>query len=156
MIHTRAVREAIGSRSANGELLMAAPEVDEAEVNLPKVARTNQARLQSVYCSSLNTFKHHIDLSHPPGCHTTGHIFECPEHPTNLIPLDLRQRPGETVEFLKTWPCLNRLYRERPHLSLLQPHSKRGRAMKIEEDKKFNSKSCTILYPLLLVFFFSN
>ena len=42
MIHTRAVRQAIGNKSANGILLKAAPEVDEAEANIPRVARTTQ------------------------------------------------------------------------------------------------------------------
>ena len=121
VIHTRAVREAIGSRNTNGVLLMAAPDVDEAETDLPRAARTTLAQLRSGYCSSLNTFKHRIDPSQPPVCpccrqadHTTGHLFDCPEHPTELSPLDLWQRPGEAVEFLRTWPCLDRLHRERP------------------------------------------
>ena len=49
MIHTRTVRQAIGNKSANGILLKAAPEVDEAEANMltfianiPRVARTTQ------------------------------------------------------------------------------------------------------------------
>ena len=49
MIHTRTVRQAIGNKSANGILFKAAPEVDEAEANIPTVARTTQTQLWSGY-----------------------------------------------------------------------------------------------------------
>ena len=108
-IHTRAVREAIGSRRLNSVLSTAAPDVDEEEADLPRIARTTLAQLRSGYCSSLNSFRHRIDLSPSPVCpccrqadHTTNHLFNCPEHPTNLTPLDLWQRPGEAVDFLTT------------------------------------------------------
>ena len=120
-IHTRAVRTAIDSRRPNGVLSGPAPEVSEEETSLPRGARTTLAQLRSGYCSSLNTFKHRTNLSPSAVCpccrqadHTTQHIFECPEHPTNLVPLDLWQRPGEVAEFLSTWQCFERLYRERP------------------------------------------
>ena len=120
-IHTRAVRAAIGSRRQSEVLSMAAPDVDEAEINLPRVARTTLAQLRSGHCSALNSFKHKIELIPSAVCpccrqadHTTQHLFDCPKHPTDLTPLDLWQRPGEAVEFLATWPCFDRLYRERP------------------------------------------
>ena len=128
MIYTRAVREAIGSRNTNGVLSMAAS---------PHSRENNPGTASIRVCSSFNTFKHRIDPSQPPVCpccrqadHTTGHLFICPEHPIDLTPLDLWQRLGETVEFLRNWPCLYRLHRERPHLSLPQPPSKSGRAKK--------------------------
>ena len=46
-IHTRAVQDAIGSRRPNGVLSTAAPDVDKAEVNLPRVARITSAQLRS-------------------------------------------------------------------------------------------------------------
>ena len=70
IIHTRAVKEAI--RSANGSLLMAAPDADEAETDLLRVARTTLAQLRSGYCFSFNTFNHHIYLSHHPVCPSCG------------------------------------------------------------------------------------
>ena len=120
-IHTRAVQDAIGSRRLNGVLSLAAPDVDHAEVDLPRVARTTLAQLRSGYCSALNTFQHRINQAPDTICpccrqadHTTQHLFDCPEHPTDLVPLDLWQRPGEAVDFLITWPCFDRLHRERP------------------------------------------
>jgi len=120
-IHTRAVRAAMDSRRPNGVLSRPAPEVNEEEASLSRGARTTLAQLRSGYCSDLNTFKHRIGLIPSalcPSCrradHTTQHIFECPEHPTDLIPLDLWRRPGEVAEFLSSWRCFDRLYRERP------------------------------------------
>ena len=120
-IHTRAVRAAMDSRRPNGVLSGPAPEVGEEEVSLSRGARTTLAQLRSGYCSNLNTFKHRIGLTPSalcPSCrqagHTTRHIFECLEHPTDLVPLDLWRRPGEVAEFLSSWQCFDRLYRERP------------------------------------------
>ena len=120
-IHTRAVQAAIGSRRPNGVLSLAAPDVDPTEISLPRAARTALAQLRLGYCSALNNFKHRINLVPSAICpccrwadRTTQHFFRCPEHPTSLTPLDLWRRPGEAATFLSTWPCLDRLYRERP------------------------------------------
>merc|ERR1719376_1136123 len=120
-IHTKAVREALTSRGSNGVLGSAAPDVDAEEVGLPRGTRTTLAQLRSGYCSALSTFRHRIGLSPAPTCpccrqanHTTQHIFSCPEHPTELSPLDLWRRPRETVAFLQTWPCFERMRQERP------------------------------------------
>ena len=121
IIHTRVVQAAIRSRRPNNVIAAAAPEIDPEEPNLPRVARTTLAQLRSGYCSALETFKHRINQAPSPICpccrqsdHTTQHLFDCPEHPTALTPLDLWQRPGEAVDFLSTWPCLDRLHRARP------------------------------------------
>ena len=120
-IHTRAVRAAIGSRRPNGVLSRPAPEVDVEEVRLSRGARTTLAQLRSGYCSALNTFKNRINLipsSLCPCCrqeeHTTQHLFECPEKPTDLTPMDLWRRPEEAVNFLSTWECFDRIHRARP------------------------------------------
>ena len=129
-IHTRAVQAAIGSRRANVVLGRAAPDVNPLESELPRGVRTTLAQLRSGYCSGLNTFLHRIDRAPSEMCpccrqaeHTTPHLFDCPEHPTELTPLDLWQRPGEAADFLSTWPCFDRLYRERPPPEPPQPQS---------------------------------
>ena len=121
IIHTRAVRAAIDSRRPNGVLSDSAPDVDVAELDLPRGARTTLAQLRSGYSSALNSFKHRIGLAPTDVCpccrqteHTTPHLFSCPARPTNLSPIDLWQRPGEVMEFLTTWPCFDRIPRERP------------------------------------------
>ena len=121
VLHTRAVQAAIRSRRLNGVLSGAAPEVDQSETELPRIARTTLAQLRSGYCSALETFRHRINLAPSAVCpccrqtdHTTQHLFSCPEHPTTLTPLDLWQRPAEAVEFLSSWPCFDRIHRARP------------------------------------------
>ena len=120
VIHTRAVEEAIASRGPNGVLGSAALDVDTGKVGLPRGARTTLAQLRSGYCSALHSFKHRIGLSAAPTCpccrqadHTTQHLFSCPEHPTDLSPLDLWQRPDEAATFLRTWPCFEQVWQDR-------------------------------------------
>jgi len=120
-IHTKAVREALASSGSNGVLGSAAPDVDAEEVEPPKGTRTTLAQLRSGYCSALSTFKHRIGISPAPTCpccrqadYTTQHLFSCTEHSTELSPLDLWRRPRETVAFLQTWPCFERMRQERP------------------------------------------
>ena len=120
-IHTRAVEMAISSRSPNRVLGGAAPDVDVAETSLPRGARTTLAQLRSGFCSSLEDFKHRIGLSPSPLCpccrqeeHTVRHLFQCDSHPTTLTPVDLWQRPETALEFLRNWPCFERIDPERP------------------------------------------
>ena len=63
VLHTRAVQAAIRSRRLNGVLSGAAPEVDQSETELPRIARTTLAQLRSEYCSALETFRHRINLA---------------------------------------------------------------------------------------------
>ena len=119
-IHTRAVRAAIGSRRPNGVLSDSAPDVDVAEMDLPRGTRTSLAQLRSGYCSALNSFKNRIGTSPTALCpccrqaeHTTQHLFSCPAHPTSLSPLDLWLRPRETADYLIDWSCFDRIPRER-------------------------------------------
>jgi len=110
-IHTKVVCEALASRGTNGVLGSAAPDVDAEEVGLPRGTRTTLAQLRSGYCSALSTFRHRIGLSPAPTCpccrqadHTTQHLFSCPEHPTELSPLDLWRRSRGTAAFLQIYP----------------------------------------------------
>ena len=42
------------------------------------------------------------------------HVFECPAHPTDLIPLDLWTRPVTVADFLRTLPFFDLTGEERP------------------------------------------
>ena len=148
IIHTRAVREAIGSRGPNGVLSDEAPDVDAAESDLPRGTRTTLAQLRSGYCSALNSFKYRIGSSPTALCpccrqedHTTQHIFSCPAHPTSLSPLDLWLRPQDAAEFLVTWPCFDRIPRERPPQNPHPAINERTTAMK---KKKMNLDEATL------------
>ena len=121
-IHTRAVEAAIRSREPNRVLRTTPPEIQEEEVEMTRGERTALAQLRSGFSSDLESFKNRIGVSDSPLCpccrlseHTTEHIFDCPEHPTHLTPLDMWLNPRRVVEHLRTWPCFDsRLLRERP------------------------------------------
>ena len=110
-LHTTAVRNSIMARGINRVLGEPAPAVDVEEEQLPRKTRRTLAQLRSGYCSSLNAYKHRVgqsDTSICPSCRqedqTVQHIFRCPEHPTDLTPLDLWRNPMRTAYFLRTLP----------------------------------------------------
>ena len=110
-VHTAAVRSSIEARGTNRVLGTPAPPINEEEEQLPRKTRRTLAQLRSGFCLSLNDYKHRIgqsDSSICPCCrqeeHTVQHIFECPEHPTPLRPVDLWQNPIDAAEFLRTLP----------------------------------------------------
>ena len=122
VIHTRAVEVAIESRKPNRVLGAAAPDVsDLAEQDMTRQERTTLAQLRTGFCSALNGYLHVIGATESPLCpccrqadHTVQHLFQCPEHPSTCTPTDLWLHPVRALDFLRTWPCLERLQRERP------------------------------------------
>ena len=112
VIHSRTVDRAIASRSQNRVLGGVTPEVDEEEESLPRGARTTLAQLRSGYCSSLNDFRHRIDLAPSPLCpccrreeYTVRHLFQCDSHPTTLTLVDLWRRPETALRFFRGLDC---------------------------------------------------
>ena len=110
-IHTTAVRSSIEARGMNRVLGTPAPAVDGEEEQLSRKTRRTLAQLRSGFCYDLNEYRHRIgqsDSSICPCCrqvdHTVQHVFECPEYPTDLSPLDLWQRPVGAARFLRTLP----------------------------------------------------
>ena len=109
-IHTRTVAQAIEARKPNRVLGAAAPDVvDERERDMTRQERTTLAQLRTGFCSGLNSYLHVIGAAESPLCpccrqaeHTVQHLFQCPEHPTDLTPLALWHRPGRALEFLRT------------------------------------------------------
>ena len=103
-------------------LITTPPEIQDEEVEMTRGERTALEQLRSGFSSDLESFKNRIGISGSPLCHccrlsehTTEHIFDCPEHPTHLTPLDMWLNPRRVVEHLRTWPCFDsRLLRERP------------------------------------------
>ena len=122
VIHTRAVEAAVRGREPNRVLGTAPPDLDEEERELSRGERTALAQLRSGFSADLNTFRSAIGASDTTLCpccrqeeHTTQHIFQCPEHPTALTPLDMWLHPRSVAEHLQAWPCFAaRIQRERP------------------------------------------
>ena len=113
-IHTRAVQRSIAARGANRVLGTQAPDVSDDEIDLPRKTRRTLAQLRSGECIALNSYKHKIGVADTPLCpccrseeHTTGHIFRCPSHSTDLEPIDLWRSPVEAAEFLRSLPFMD-------------------------------------------------
>ena len=110
-LHTSAVQAAISQIEESPVLQSRPPPVEREELSLPRSHRTALSQLRSGYCSFLNSYRARIGMAGDPSCpscgagdHTTGHLFDCPSHPTDLRVPDLWGRPGRVAEFLATLP----------------------------------------------------
>ena len=97
-LHTSCVQSTIQNQQVNPILNLPAPEIDKSEKTLPRKTRVTLAQLRSGYSSSLNSFLNRINPNkYPdPNCpecsqhpHTTHHLFNCQEKPTDLTPISL-------------------------------------------------------------------
>ena len=120
-IHSAAVASSIEARGVNRVLGTPPPKIDPEEEQLRRKTRRTLSQLRSGFCPSLEDYRHRVGLSGSTICpccrredHTVQHIFECPEHPTDLRPLDLWLRPISAAEFLRTLPFFDLPEEERP------------------------------------------
>ena len=108
-IHTESVANTITNQTNNLVLNYPAPPVNKLELNLPRNTRVKLSQLRSGYSSHLNSYLHRINpTKYPtPNCpdcntepHTTTHLFNCREKPTNLQPHTLWTDPETAAAFL--------------------------------------------------------
>ena len=93
------------------------PQMSPEELTLPRVYRTTLLQLRSGHCIALFDFRAAIGLIADPSCtacgsrglHTVLHLFSCPAHPTELVPLDLWERPIQAALFLSFIPSFHHL-----------------------------------------------
>ena len=121
LIHRGAVGESIEARGTNRVLGITAPAIDPTERELPRKTRRLLAQMRSGFCIALNDYRHRIGLSTTSICpccrqdeHTVQHVFECPEYPTTLQPMDLWLRPVDVAEFLRGLPFIELTESRRP------------------------------------------
>lgn len=107
-LHRDTVNRVVADYKPNRVLDAAPPEVDEAEKNLPRSARTALAQLRSGWCRRLRSYQHRIDPGISdlcPDCssdvHTVRHLFHCPANPTQLTPQSLWTDTVEVAAFLQ-------------------------------------------------------
>ena len=107
-IHSDSVAATIRSYPPNKVLNSKPPELNIEEKQLPRTTRTTLAQLRSGYSPYLNSYLHRINRSDTDQCpkcnraaHTTNHLFECTENPTQLQPSDLWTNPRQVAEFLE-------------------------------------------------------
>ena len=101
------VRKSVQNLGQNKILNTIPPEIDKEEKNLPRQARTALSQLRSGYSKMLNSYLARIDPTKSdicPNCnlaaHTTNHLFNCTQKPTNLTVKDLWSKPKEAAKFL--------------------------------------------------------
>ena len=120
-VHAWAVAKSIAARADSSVLGSPAPDVDDAEQELPRKTRRTLAQLRSGDCLALNSYQPRMGWSDTPLCpccrdeeHTTQHIFECPAHQTPLVPDDLWTHPVQAAEFLRGLPFMDLPESRRP------------------------------------------
>ena len=107
-LHTNAVSEAKNKCKPNKVLNANPPSINNDELKLKRVARTQLAQLRSGYSRLVNDYKSRIDPEIQnicPECkstpHNVHHLFNCPKNPTSLKPIDLWKKPIQVARFLK-------------------------------------------------------
>ena len=108
IIHTTEVQKALAQYPPNKILQRNPPEVNKEELNLPRITRSRLSQLRSGYSRILNSYLHRIGEKPDDSCtlcnqspHTTLHLFECPNNPTNLDVLSLWTQPKMAADFLQ-------------------------------------------------------
>ena len=122
-IHTSVVRDTISKMKPNRVLGVRPPKVSVSEQCLPRRSRVVLAQLRTGFCARLNDYKYRIGASDCDNCPecldlpaSVAHLFECPQHPTNLSKTDLWTNPCEVLNFLHLWPDFSDLEAAPPQL----------------------------------------
>jgi hypothetical protein len=104
-IHTSSVSKTL--KNMKSKLLKTRPpEISSSEKTLPRSTRTTLAQLRSGYSTHLNSYKSRIDPNIEDKCphcqesHTSEHLFNCQNNPTNLEVRDLWKKPVRAARFL--------------------------------------------------------
>ena len=110
MIHTNEVQVHLASIRINPLINTKPPEINKNELKLPRVTRRILAQLRAQKCPLLKEYLHNIGKEDDPSCplcgrdpHDTTHLFQCPEIPTGLTPIDLWRHPTEVASLLEEW-----------------------------------------------------
>ncbi len=106
IIHTKSVKNMLNTFDNNKVLNSRPPEIHKSERNLPRTTRSTLAQLRSGYSVYLNSYKARIDPNasdkcpNCDDCHTTDHLFNCQNNPTNLNVRSLWNKPLDAARFL--------------------------------------------------------
>ena len=107
-LHTMFVSEYLRNQEPNKVLNQRPPQINSAERNLPRHARSTLAQLRSGYSKSLNSYLSRINPRIPNRCphckrspHDTRHLFNCTSKPVSLDLLSLWNDPVEAATQLE-------------------------------------------------------
>ena len=103
-VHTYAVEKAIQQQGNNRVLNGRPPPISEDELRLNRRQRSTLSQLRSGHCQLLQAYKHRVKKEPSDICTDCGtspqdvaHLFSCTAHPTDLTPIDLWQKPVESI-----------------------------------------------------------
>ena len=106
-LHTSFVNTAIGNMKDNRVLSNRPPSINDEETLLPRRQRTTLSQLRSGHCKLLNSYKKRLKQSDSSGCPDCGmdpqdvpHLFDCMAHPNDLSPVNLWDKPIQTIREL--------------------------------------------------------
>ena len=106
-LHTSFVNTAIGNMKDNRVLNSRPPSINDEESLLQRRQRTTLSQLRSGHCKLLNSYKKRLKQSDSSRCPDSGmdpqdvpHLFDCVAHPNDLSPVNLWDKPIETIREL--------------------------------------------------------
>ena len=106
-LHTSFVNTAIGNMKDNRVLNSRPPSINDEETLLQRRQRTTLSQLRSGHCKLLNSYKKRLKQSDSSRCadcgmdpHDVPHLFDCVAHPNDLSPVNLWDKPIETIREL--------------------------------------------------------
>ena len=106
-LHTSFVNTAIGNMKDNRVLNSRPPSINDEETLLQRRQWTTLSQLRSGHCKLLNSYKKRLmqsDSSRCPDCgmdpQDVPHLFDCIAHPNGLSPVNLWDKPIETIREL--------------------------------------------------------
>ena len=106
-LHTSFVNTAIGNMKDNRVLNSRPPSINDEETLLQRRQRTTLSQLRSGHCKLLNSYKKRLKQSDSSRCPDCGmdpqdvpHLFDCIAHPNDLSPVNLWDKPIETIREL--------------------------------------------------------
>ena len=105
-LHTSFVNTAIGSMKDNRVLNSRPPSINDEETLLQRRQRTTLSQLRSGHCKLLNSYKKRLKQSDSSRCPHCGickdvpHLFDCVANPNDLSPVNLWDKPIETIREL--------------------------------------------------------
>ena len=106
-LHTSFVNTAIGNMKDNRVLNSRPPSINDEETLLQRRQRTTLSQLRSGHCKLLKSYKKRLKQSDSSRCPDCGmdpqdvpHLFDCIAHPNDLSPVNLWDKPIETIREL--------------------------------------------------------
>ena len=106
-LHTSFINTVIDNMKHNRVLNNRPPPINDEETLLSRRQGTTLLQLRSGHCKLLKSYKKRLNQSDSSSCpdcgmdpHDVSHLFDCTAHPNDLSPVNVWDRPIETIREL--------------------------------------------------------